>query len=380
VSIFNLANVAPRETVQISLAADDAEKAYRDILSRARKATGRVVTSNLNRQRNEQTTGTVNFEVKAAEADAVLTALKEAGEVLTMQVVENPDTQNVTQAKRGFQVQIWALAAVPPRETGVLQVATRDVPAGYRQLQEAVAKARGRTLHSQLNEQDRQNVTAQLDFEVRREDAAAVEAALAAAGDVFSPNVTRAQVNDNATDRKVRYQVTLINVNNIQPRETVTLGIEVRDVEQTAAALTAFVAEQGGQTTQANLSRERGGQVTAKLVFDVPLQAASALTEKFKAAGIVRRTQASRNPQVPAGKLAIARLDVTLSNAELIIPDEEGVWPQVRAGLKTSFVAIAWSLTVVIIGVCFVLPWALVLYGGYVVVNWLRRRGAATVP
>ena len=190
----------------------------------------------------------------------------------------------------------------------------------------------------------------------------------------------RAQVNDNATDRKVRYQVTLINVNNIQPRETVTLGIEVRDVEQTAAALTAFVAEQGGQTTQANLSRERGGQVTAKLVFDVPLQAASALTEKFKAAGIVRRTQASRNPQVPAGKLAIARLDVTLSNAELIIPDEEGVWPQVRAGLKTSFVAIAWSLTVVIIGVCFVLPWALVLYGGYVVVNWLRRRGAATVP
>src|SRR5262249_37603443 len=128
VSIFNLANVAPRETVQISLAADDAEKVYRDILARARKATGRVVTSNLNRQRNEQTIGTINFEVKTAEADAMLAALKEAGEVLTLQTVENPDTQNVTQSKRGFQVQIWALAAVPPRETGVLQVATRDVP------------------------------------------------------------------------------------------------------------------------------------------------------------------------------------------------------------------------------------------------------------
>jgi len=61
----------------------------------------------------------------------------------------------VTQAKRGFQVQIFALAAVPPRETGVLQVATRDVPAGYRQLQDAVTKARGRTLNAQLNEQNR---------------------------------------------------------------------------------------------------------------------------------------------------------------------------------------------------------------------------------
>jgi len=45
--------------------------------------------------------------------------------------------------------------------------------------------------------------------------------------------VTRAQAADNATDRKVRYQVTLINQNNLQPRESITLAVEVRDVDQT---------------------------------------------------------------------------------------------------------------------------------------------------
>ena len=39
-----------------------------------------------------------------------------------------------------------------------------------RRLRDAVAKTTGRVLNAQLNEQDRQNVTAQFDFEVRRTD------------------------------------------------------------------------------------------------------------------------------------------------------------------------------------------------------------------
>jgi glycine cleavage system regulatory protein len=376
-SLYNLVNIAPRETVHISLAAADAEQAFQTILARVRKTAGRVVTSNLNRQRNDQTSGTIHFEVKTDEADAVLAALKQVGEVMSLRVTENADTQNVTAAKRGFQVQLWALGAVPPRQTDVLQVATQDVPAGFRDLQAAVDKAKGRTLNAQLHEQDRQNVTAQLDFEVRREEKAAVEAALAAAGDTIARTVTRAQASENAIDSKVRYQVKLVNLTALQPRESLTLGVEVRDVEQTAAAFVAYVAEAHGQVTQSHLARERNGRVTAKLVFDVPLATAPGLVERFRAAGVVRAQQATRNLQVPAGKLALARLDVTLSNAELILPSEEGFWPQIRTGLKTSLLAIAWSLTVVIVGVCFVLPWVLVLYGLYLLVSRLRRRAPA---
>ena len=59
-------------------------------------------------------------------------------------------------------VQLVALSMVEPRETDTLKLAARDVPAEFRSLQEVVAKAKGRVLRAQLNEQDRQNIVAYL--------------------------------------------------------------------------------------------------------------------------------------------------------------------------------------------------------------------------
>ena len=44
-SLYNLANVAPRQTTNLNLAAVDAEAAYRAITARVEKAGGRVVTA-----------------------------------------------------------------------------------------------------------------------------------------------------------------------------------------------------------------------------------------------------------------------------------------------------------------------------------------------
>jgi hypothetical protein len=116
--------------------------------------------------------------------------------------------------------------------------------------------------------------------------------------------------------------------------------------------------------------------VTSKLVFYVPLAASTELVERFKSAGVVRVLEKDRNPQVSDGSLAVARIDVTLSNSDLIVPSDQGLWPQVRRGLSTSFVGLSWSLTVVIIGILFVLPWLVAIYAGYRVVRWIR--GAPT--
>ncbi len=380
VTIYNLAGVTPRETVTIQLAAVDAEAAYKEILNRIQKAAGRVLTSNLTRPRSEQAKGTIDGEVKTAEADAFLNALKEQGEVVTYQVSENPEAPNITRSKRRFLITVYALGALPPRETSVVRLAARDVAAGYRAVQQAVVKAKGRILLARLNEHDRENVTAQLNFEVLRQDEGTLLQALAAAGDVLSRNVTRAQETETAIDSKVRLDVEFVNLGRLAPREQMTLGLEVADVDQTAAALTAHVHDAKGRVTQSHTARERNGQVTARLVFDVPLRAAAGLIEQFKAAGTVRTQDATRNPQVPESDLAIARIDVTLTNAERIVPGNEGVWPQVRKGLSTSFIALSWSLTVVIIGVCFVLPWALVLYAAYVIVRRFRRGAASATP
>src|SRR5439155_10093286 len=81
VSLYNLTNVAPRQTVQVTLACVDVEAAYQAVAALGRKEAGRVV-ANLNRQRTDETTGTISLEVRTAEADAVLRAIKEVGEVL----------------------------------------------------------------------------------------------------------------------------------------------------------------------------------------------------------------------------------------------------------------------------------------------------------
>src|SRR5262249_9491323 len=189
---YNLTNVAPRETTQLNLAVVDTEAAYRLILARVQKTAGsRVVTSQLSRQQGDQATGTLTFEVPAAEADAVLRELRETGEVLRLQVVENPDAQNVTRAKRGFVVQVYSLWQVAARETTTLQVATKDVPGGYRLLQDAVAKAKGRVHNAQLNEQDKQNVTANLDFQVRRADRGGAEGGSGTGAAAAHPHAAR---------------------------------------------------------------------------------------------------------------------------------------------------------------------------------------------
>jgi len=224
---------------------------------------------------------------------------------------------------------------------------------------------------AQLNEQDRQNPTALLDFEVRRSEEAAIQAALTTAGEVLSRNVNRVPETTTMTDAKVLYKTSFVAASGIPPRETETLGIEVADVEATKAVFGAEVAEAQGRLIDSMVGHERSGRDTALLSYDVPLSAAPGLIEKFKGAGKTRVQQSSRNPQAPDGKLARARIDVTLSNSDLIVPKDEGLWPQVRKGLSYSVTFLSLSLTWVIFGLCVVLPWAVVGYGGYRLVRRL---------
>lgn len=374
VSLYNLAKVQPREAVDLRVACVDVEAVYQMILARTRKMAQRIITSNLNRPSKEQTTGIIKFEVRSADAETVLQYLKEAGEVIRLQMTENPDIQNTTRSKRGFSVSLVALDQVEPREKTNLQVATRDVPAGYRAVLDAVGRAKGRMLNAQLNEQDKQNITAQLEFEVRRSEEAVIEAALSRVGDAYARTVVRTQDTENVTDSKVRLKITLVNVAQIPPRATYTLAIEVGNVDGTAAACSALVHESQGRIVDAHIAHRSNGSIVAKQIFDVPLTAAPGLLEKFKGMGTVRVEEAARNPQVSESALATARLDVTLSNDKLIVPSDDGLWPQVRKGLSNSLLVIFWSLSWVIFGLLVVLPWALLLYGFYRLVLRLRRK------
>ena len=253
ISLYNLANVEPRQTVNLNLAAEDVEPVYHTILARIEKAGGRIVTSGLNTARADQTTATINFEVKTAEADAVLNDVRQNGEAMTLTVTENPDTANVTTAKRRFLVQLFSLASVAPRESVQLSVAASDVSAAFNKLSTLTQSLGSRILASQLNEQDRNNITGRLDFVVARKDLPAVEKVLDDAGDAYARQVSRSPDTQNTIDSKVRMSLNLVNVNALPPRETTVLAVEVNDVAKAKSQAESAAQARGGQDYQVRL-------------------------------------------------------------------------------------------------------------------------------
>ena len=277
-------------------------------------------------------------------------------------------------------MQLYNLANVAPRETATLQVAATHVPAAYQALRDAVAKSTGRVLVAQLNELNRRNISAEFDFEVRRAEEGAIRAALGAMGEILSRQVTRAAESDSVTDSKVLYKVTLLAADRLKPRETMALAVEVPDVDGSVTLFAAQVAEAKGRQVDAKLDRDAAGRTTAKLLFEVPLAAAPGVVERFKSAGKVRQSQSIRDPQAPEGKYATARILVTLTNVEAIVPEDEGLWTKVRKGLAISVSWLLTSVTWVVFGLCVVLPWALVGFGGYRVVRRIVRTPAPAPP
>jgi hypothetical protein len=380
VQLYNLANVAPRETSTMQVAVPEVPAAYVALREAVEKAKGRIVTAQLNEQDRQNISGQLDFDVRRTDEGAVRAALEAAGDVVARQVTRAPESDNVTDTKVLYRVTLLSASRIQPRETTTMQVAVPEVPAAYAALRGAVEKAKGRVITAQLNEQDRQNITAQLDFEVRRADEEAVRAALEAAGEIGARQVTRNPEGAGVTDAKVLYRVALLPANRLRPRETTTLTVEVANVEQTAAVFAAQVAEAKGRQIDARSERDRNGRVTAHLVYEVPLAAAAGLVEQFKAAGTPRAFQSARDPQAVDGKFATARIDVTLSNEERIVGADDGLWPQVRRGLSYSASVLLTSVTWVVFGLCVVLPWAVVAFVGYRLLRWLFRPRPAPAP
>jgi len=181
------------------------------------------------------------------------------------------------------------------------------------------------------------------------------------------------------TDAKVLYRTAFVAASRLKPRETTTLAVEVPDVDAALIVLGSRVAEVHGRQVDTNVARERSGRVTAKVVYDVPFASATGLVDQLKLAGTVRVHQSARDPQAPDGKYATARIEVTMSNAEGIVGNDDGLWPPVRRGLSYSASVLLTSLTWVIVGLCVVLPWAIVGIGGYRLIRRFTRSRPASV-
>ena len=93
----------------------------------------------------------------------------------------------------------------------------------------------------------------------------------------------------------------------------------------------------------------------------MPLEKHGEVVQKARSLGNVRAINADKDLQAPAGPLARARVEVTFGNAEAIVAPDRGIWASIRRGLSTSVAGLAWSLQLIVIGLCFVLPWVLAI-------------------
>ncbi len=89
-------------------------------------------------------------------------------------------------------------------------------------------------------------------------------------------------------------------------------------------------------------------------------------------------SESAKNQSVPDGPLARARFDLTLGNPPPLIAQEDGVGASLRQGLQKSYQWLAFSAMLIVIGICFVGPFALVAWGIWKLLRKGRTKAIAT--
>lgn len=361
--LFNLANLAPRETTVLRIAVPDVEEAYRQALAQLRRDVpeagggavageaphpeGHIQSSNLTGQKPEQMSADVRAEIRADQADAFLALVRNSGEVLTSSVAANPDTAGSTAAKRGLQISFVNIAAVPPREVRTMTIAVEDVDKAYADLRtlldkDAAApgtppgtqpatpsaallpKSIGRITYSNINGQQPEQKIADIRAEIRSDQEDAVTAALASAGEVMGNSLT--ENPDAATTRIKRgLQVRFVNEAAVAARETVSLRAVAENVPDAYQKLTdalKAIPAANLRIVSSALNESNPHDVNATLAFEVSAAARAAVERAFPAAGIdfLSRTDASSTDTSGTLKSKIRFQVDQLSSAETLPP------------------------------------------------------------
>jgi hypothetical protein len=374
VSIYNLAIIPPRQTTTVTLIADDVETAYAAVTA-AGNENGRVVDSTLNRGDPATATGDVRLDVPPAKLEATMAAIRKQGEVMKLSVLENPDTANTSDAKRGVSITIRSLASVAPRESDGIGVAVVDVRTAYGTVLSAAADAKARVFAAKLNEQDHQTVSGTIEMDVLRSQWPALQTALAGTGDIVARTADRSTDVENTTDVKIRIGLTLTAADKLPARETTTMQIEVADVDKAAADVQAMAVAGRGRVTGSQMADDHGKGV-ARVSLDVPLTSGPDLVRQLRSMGTVRGIDSNRNPQAAAGTLAHAVVQVEFVTADAIVADTGGPWASVKHGLATSVTGLMWSLQWIVVGLCLIVPWAVIAWVGWKL--WKRRSRRAS--
>ena len=288
--------------------------------------------------------------------------MSEIGPLLSRNNVQAPQSTLTTDRKFGYAIVLRDFNAIAPRETFHLTIAATDVPASFRELQDAVAAAKGLVTVGKLVEDSKTRIEATFEFDIPAAERQAIEKLFSKVGAILGRASSQVPVNDLATDQKVGYRLVLRSTAAIPPRDTTVVKLEVKDVDAKASDLKELVVAGKGRIIDSNIDRHENGQVLGILKFEVPFASQDTILRQIKGGHTVVSQQTKRNPQIAENELTTAHIIVTLAGVTPIVPSDEGLSSYVRASLYMSFKVFSVCLMLIILGVSAVLPWALVIW------------------
>ncbi len=360
VVLYNLANVAPQEIVTVTLVVADVEETYRAIKETLAKTKARILKS----ERKDDKSGIgalFAFDVKRSEESLIRATLKNKERLSSDTAKRVEKTEDVTDTKVRYLVWVYNLNTLEPRETVAINLAAADVRKAHEQLRGVVDAAKAKIHLATLNEQDRRNITGKLYFTIQRREAVGLLDKIKTPHAILTRTSERAAASIAVTDSLVRYSIDFVNAANIKPRKTYVLGLQVEDVQTTIEAFTKRVTDQKGRVADLVQGKEKNGQTSVRVVYDVPLDALNGLVSSFKNGRDVRVEKVSQNPKAPDQELARGLIVVTVSNVAPLVSKDEGFSASFRVGLSYSLRALSASVTYLVVALLVVLPWSIVL-------------------
>jgi hypothetical protein len=365
VSLRDFATILPTHAAEVTIAANDVPGNYAKLVDAVVKAKGQVSVAKLNEQDKLNISATLNFTVPTSDKAAFDAMLAQMGTLLSRQNVQAPVTTLTTERKFGYSLVLRDFANIKPRETFHIVIAATDVPQSFRELQDAVAAARGLVTVGQLSEDSKVKIEATFDFDIPSQERQNVEKLFGKLGAILGRASSQVPVSELATDQKVGYKLKIKSTASIEPREVVNVKFEVKDVDARSTELKEIISANKGRVLDSNVDRHENGQVSAVLKIEVPFASQDALLRQIKNVGTLVSQKAVRNPQIVENELTTSHIIVTLAGTTPIVPSDEGLSSYIRTSLYMSFKIFSVCLMLIILGVSAVLPWALVVYLAY---------------
>ncbi len=295
-NMIDYGSAKPRTVDDMHLATLDVPGKVKTIVEAVNAAKGNVRLAQINEKDKRNITAQLYFIVATEDKAKFDKLLGSLASVLSKSMTRTPASEIATEKKHGYSVQLQDFISVMPRTSDDLTVATQDVPAKVRTIVEAVRISKGYVLNSQLNEQDKLNITATLTFAVDVEEKATFEKLFETIGTVLSRATLQAPMNAVATEQKHGYSVQLRDIANVLPRQAANVTLAVTDVAAKYQELLDAVAKAKGQVSVSQLNEQDRNNINGTISFTIPSEQRESLDKLIDAMGMVVSRTKSQAP------------------------------------------------------------------------------------